>query len=185
MTIESAAQQIPTGTWTIDTAHSEVAFSVRHMMVSRVKGRFEKFTATLTVPEDRSQSTLTATIDAGSINTDQEQRDEHIRSADFFDVANHPEFHFEATEIRPRGEDFSVLGNLTIKGNTRPVELAAEFNGVTQDPWGNDRAGFHATTEISRKDFGVDIEMPMDGGGVVVGDRIRIEIDVEFTRDQD
>lgn len=184
MAIESTAQQLPTGTWNIDAAHSEISFSVRHMMVSRVKGRFETFDATLTVAEDRAQSSLTATIDARSINTNQQQRDEHIRSADFFDAPNHPEFRIETTGLRPKGESFLLVGNLTIKGNTRPVELGVEFNGVTKDPWGNDRAGFHATTEISRTEFGVDIEMPMDGGGVVVGDRITIEIDAEFTRQE-
>ncbi|MEY9213017.1 YceI family protein [Thermobifida halotolerans] len=177
-------QQLPAGTWSIDAAHSEVGFSVRHMMVSKVRGRFEKFDATLTVPEDPFQSSVTATIDAGSINTNQAQRDEHIRSADFFDVANHPEFTFVSTGLRQKDEDFVLVGDLTIKGNTRPVELALEFNGSTVDPYGLTRAGFHAETEISRKEFGVDIHMPMEGGGVVVGDRVRIEIDAEFTLQQ-
>ncbi|GAA3733774.1 polyisoprenoid-binding protein YceI [Spinactinospora alkalitolerans] len=175
-------QQILPGTWQIDAAHSEVGFSVRHMMVSRVRGRFEKFDATLTVPEDPAQSSVRATIDASSINTNQEQRDEHVRSADFFDAADHPEFTFVSTGIRQDGEDLVVTGDLTIKGNTRPVELAMEFNGATVDPYGMQRAGFHAETEISRKAFGVDIETPMESGGVVVGDKIKIEIDAEFTR---
>ncbi|AAZ55124.1 YceI family protein [Thermobifida fusca] len=178
-------QQLPAGTWTIDAAHSEVGFSVRHMMVSRVRGRFEKFDATLTVPEDPLQSSVVATIDASSINTNNAQRDEHVRSADFLDVANHPEFTFTSTGLRQEGENFVLTGDLTIKGNTRPVELALEFNGSTTDPYGLKRAGFHASTEISRKEFGVDLHMPMDGGGVVVGDKITIEIDAEFTLKQD
>lgn len=178
-------QQLPAGTWTIDVAHSEVGFSVRHMMVSRVRGRFEKFDATLTVPEDPLQSSVVATIDASSINTNNAQRDEHVRSADFLDVANHPEFTFTSTGLRQEGENFVLTGDLTIKGNTRPVELALEFNGSTTDPYGLKRAGFHASTEISRKEFGVDLHMPMDGGGVVVGDKITIEIDAEFTLKQD
>ncbi|MFC7330273.1 YceI family protein [Marinactinospora rubrisoli] len=178
-------QTLLPGTWKIDPTHTEVGFSVRHMMISKVRGRFEKFDATVTVAEDPAQSSVTATIDAGSINTNQEQRDEHIRSADFFDVANHPEFTFVSTGLAQKGEDIVLSGDLTIKGNTRPVELALEFHGVTKDPWGQDRAGFSATTEISRKEFGVDIEMPMDGGGVVVGDKISITIDAEFTRQAD
>ncbi|TDQ52577.1 YceI family protein [Actinorugispora endophytica] len=179
-----AEQKLLPGTWTIDAAHSEVGFSVRHMMVSKVRGRFEKFDATLTVAEDPFQSSVTATIDATSINTNQPQRDEHIRSADFFHVETYPEFAFVSTGAARKGDDFVLTGDLTIKGNTRPVELALEFNGSTIDPYGMNRAGFHAETEISRKEFGVDIEMPMDGGGVVVGDKIKIEIDAEFTLQQ-
>jgi polyisoprenoid-binding protein YceI len=177
-----AAQELKPGTWTIDPTHSVIGFSVRHMMVSKVRGRFEKFEATLTVPEDPARSSVEATIDAGSINTDNGDRDNHIRSADFFDVDQNPQFTFRSTGIEARGEDFVLKGELGIKGRTNPVELALEFNGSTLDPYGLDRAGFAASTQISRKEFGVDIEMPMDGGGVVVGDKITIEIDAEFIR---
>ncbi|MGW5875819.1 YceI family protein [Nocardiopsis terrae] len=177
-----AVQELKPGTWKIDAAHSVVGFSVRHMMVSKVRGRFERFDATLIVPEDPTKASVEATIDAGSINTDNGDRDNHIRSADFFETDSHPEFTFRSTGLEAKGEDFVLKGDLTIKKNTRPVELALEFNGSTVDPYGLDRAGFSATTTISRKEFGVDIEMPMDGGGVVVGDRINIEIDAEFTR---
>lgn len=176
------AQELKPGTWNIDAAHSIVGFSVRHMMVSKVRGRFEGFDATLTVPEDPTQASLEATIDSGSINTDNSDRDAHIRSSDFFSVEDHPQFTFRSTGIEAKGEDFVLKGDLTIKGHTHPIELALEFNGSTVDPYGLDRAGFAATTQISRKEFGVDIEMPMDGGGVVVGDRITIQIDAEFTR---
>ncbi|MEU3307248.1 YceI family protein [Nocardiopsis sp. NPDC006832] len=177
-----AAQELKPGTWKIDTAHSIVGFSVRHMMVSKVRGRFEKFDATLTVPEDTTKASVEATIDSASINTDNTDRDAHIRSADFFSVEENPEFKFRSTGIEAKGEDFVLKGELTIKGNTHPIELDLEFNGSTLDPYGLDRAGFSASTTISRKKFGVDIEMPMDGGGVVVGDKITIEIDAEFTR---
>lgn len=177
-----AAQELKPGTWKIDTAHSIVGFSVRHMMVSKVRGRFEKFDATLTVPEDPTKASVEATIDTGSINTDNKDRDAHIRSADFFETEANPEFTFRSTGIEAKGEDFVLKGELTIKKNTHPIELALEFNGSTVDPYGLDRAGFAASTTISRKKFGVDIEMPMDGGGVVVGDKITIEIDAEFTR---
>ncbi|WP_433697839.1 YceI family protein [Nocardiopsis sp. CA-288880] len=177
-----AAQELKPGTWTIDPTHSVIGFSVRHMMVSKVRGRFEKFEATLTVPEDPARSSVEATIDAGSINTDNGDRDNHIRSADFFDVDQNPQFTFRSTGIEAKGEDFVLKGELGIKGRTNPVELTLEFNGSTLDPYGLDRAGFAASTQISRKEFGVDIEMPMDGGGVVVGDKITIEIDAEFIR---
>ena len=176
-----AAQELKPGTWTIDPTHSVIGFSVRHMMVSKVRGRFEKFEATLTVPEDATLASVEATIDAGSINTDNGDRDNHIRSADFFHVEEHPQFAFRSTGIEAKGEDFALKGELTIKGKTNPVELTLEFNGSTLDPYGLTRAGFTASTQISRKDFGVDIEMPMDGGGVVVGDKITIDIDAEFT----
>ncbi|GHD15204.1 YceI family protein [Nocardiopsis kunsanensis] len=176
------AQELKPGTWNIDATHSIVGFSVRHMMVSKVRGRFEKFDATLTVPEDPTRSSIEATIDSGSINTDNSDRDTHIRSADFFSVEEYPQFTFRSTGLEAKGEDFVLKGDLTIKGNTHPIELALEFNGATVDPYGLDRAGFAATTQISRKEFGVDIETPMDSGGVVVGDRITIQIDAEFTR---
>ncbi|WP_116245137.1 YceI family protein [Nocardiopsis sp. FIRDI 009] len=177
-----AVQELKAGTWTIDPTHSVVGFSVRHMMVSKVRGRFEKFDATLTVPEDPTRSSVVATIDAASINTDNADRDNHVRSADFFHVDTYPEFSFRSTGLEAKGEEFVLKGDLTIKGVTHPVELALEFNGSTLDPYGLERAGFSATTTISRKRFGVDIELPMDGGGVVVGDKIAIEIDAEFTR---
>ncbi|QVQ53155.1 YceI family protein [Spiractinospora alimapuensis] len=176
--------QIKPGTWTIDPDHTEIAFTVRHMMVSKVRGRFDKFSSTMRIDEDPAKSSVEATIDASSIDTGQEDRDNHIRSADFFEVDKHPSFLFKSTGIRPAGDDFVLTGDLTIKGNTRPVELKLEFNGTTVDPYGNDRAGFHAETEIERSEFGVDIKMPMDGGGVVVGERIKIEIDAEYTRQQ-
>ena len=176
------AQELKPGTWNIDATHSIVGFSVRHMMVSKVRGRFEKFDATLTVPEDPTQASIEATIDSGSINTDNSDRDAHIRSSDFFSVEDHPQFTFRSTGLEAKGEDFVLKGDLSIKGNTHPIELALEFNGATVDPYGLDRAGFAATTQISRKEFGVDIETPMDSGGVVVGDRITIQIDAEFTR---
>ncbi|GAA1116966.1 YceI family protein [Nocardiopsis composta] len=172
------------GTWRIDRVHSQVGFNVRHMMVSRVRGRFDVFDAVLTVPEDPMAAQVRATIDASSINTHNQQRDDHMRSADFFEVAEYPEWTFVSTGVRTSGEDFLLTGDLTIKGATRPVELKLEFNGARQDTYGLQRAGFHAEGQINRKDFGVDIEMPMDGGGVVVGDRINIEIDAEFTLDQ-
>jgi polyisoprenoid-binding protein YceI len=171
--------EIPTGTWTIDPSHSEVGFTVRHLMVSKVRGNFETFEGTIHIAEDPLESTVTAEVDLSSINTRDPQSDAHLRSADFFETDRFPKLTFTSTSVEPAGGDFKVTGDLTIKGTTRPVVLDLEFNGVHPDPWGGTRAGFSATTEISRKDFGVDFEIPMDGGGVVVGDRIKIGLEVE------
>jgi len=167
------------GTWTIDPAHSDVSFSVRHMMVSKVRGRFGSFSGTIVTAADPLASTVTAGIDATSIDTNQEQRDAHIKSADFFEVEKYPTITFASTSIEPAGDDYLVRGDLTIKGNTKNVPLKLELNGFGPDPFGGTRAGFTATTEISRKEFGVDIDMPMDGGGVVVGDKIAITLEIE------
>jgi polyisoprenoid-binding protein YceI len=178
----TAAIQIPSyiaGTWDIDPVHSDVSFSVRHMMVSKVRGRFGSISGEITTAEDVTKSTVTATIDATSIDTNNEQRDNHIRSADFFDVENHPTWTFTSTAVRVDDGDFFLDGELTIKGVTRPVTLALEVSGFGPDAYGGTRAGFSATNTISRSDFGVDISMPLDGGGVVVGDKVTINLEVE------
>jgi polyisoprenoid-binding protein YceI len=178
----TTAVQIPgyvVGTWDIDASHSTVGFSVRHMMVSKVRGYFREFTGEIVTAQDPAQSSVTATIDLSSIDTRQEQRDAHIRSADFFDVENHPQMTFRSTAVQTDGADWTVEGDLTIKGRTRPVVLELELNGFGPDAYGGTRAGFSARTEISRSDFGVDIQMPMDGGGVVVGDKISVELEIE------
>jgi polyisoprenoid-binding protein YceI len=174
--------QIPgyvVGTWDIDATHSTVGFSVRHMMVSKVRGYFREFAGTIVTAQDPAQSTVTATVNMDSIDTRQEQRDAHIRSADFFDVGNHTEMTFRSTGVRTDGADWTVEGDLTIKGITKPVTLDLELNGFGPDAYGGTRAGFTAKTEISRKEYGVDIAMPMDGGGVVVGDKITVELEIE------
>jgi polyisoprenoid-binding protein YceI len=178
----TTAVQIPgyvVGTWDIDASHSTVGFSVRHMMVSKVRGYFREFSGEIVTAGDPTQSSVSATIDLSSIDTRQEQRDAHIRSADFFDVDNHPQMTFRSTGVRTDGADWLVDGELTIKGNTRPVILALELNGFGPDAYGGTRAGFSAKTEINRNEFGVDIKMPMDGGGVVVGDKISVELEIE------
>jgi polyisoprenoid-binding protein YceI len=178
----SLATQIPgyvVGTWDIDATHSTVGFSVRHMMVSKVRGYFREFAGELITAEDPAQSGVTATIDLASIDTRQDQRDAHIRSADFFDVENHPQMTFRSTAVRTDGADWLVEGELSLKGNTRPVTLTLELNGFGPDAFGGYRAGFSARTEINRNDFGVDIKMPMDGGGVVVGDKVTVELEIE------
>jgi len=182
MTSSTTAVQIPgyvVGTWDIDASHSTVGFSVRHMMVSKVRGYFRDFSGEIVTAEDPTQSTVTASVDLGSIDTRQEQRDAHVRSADFFDVENHPQMTFRSTAVRTDGADWTVEGELTLKGQTKPVVLNLELNGFGPDAYGGYRAGFSAKTEINRNDFGVDIKMPMDGGGVVVGDKVSVELEIE------
>ena len=178
----SSTIQIPgyvLGTWDIDPVHSTVGFSVRHMMVSKVRGYFRQFSGEIVTAADPAQSTVTATVDMDSIDTRQEQRDAHIKSADFFDVGNHTSMTFRSTLVEPHGDDWKVTGDLTIKGTALPVVLHLELNGFGPDAYGGTRAGFSAKTEISRKAYGVDIDMPMDGGGVVVGDKITVELEIE------
>jgi len=183
----TTAPSIPgylTGTWQIDQAHSDISFSVRHMMVSKVKGRFGAFSGTIVTADNPLESSVTAEIDATSIDTNQQQRDDHVRSADFFEVEKYPTITFRSSSLEPAGDDYLVHGELTIKGNTRNVDLKLELNGFGPDAYGGTRAGFTATTEISRKEFGVDISLPMDGGGVVVGDKIAITLEIEAVLDQ-
>lgn len=178
----TAATTIPgyvVGTWDIDAAHSDVSFSVRHMMVSKVRGRFTGVSGELVTAEKFEDSSVTATVDATSLTTGQEQRDGHIRSADFFDVEKYPEWAFRSTGLTAKGEDFVLAGDLTIKGVTRPVEFDLELGGFGPDAYGGTRAGFTATTTVKRSEFGVDIELPMDGGGVVVGDKISVLLEIE------
>jgi polyisoprenoid-binding protein YceI len=178
----STTVQIPgyvAGTWDIDASHSTVGFSVRHMMVSKVRGYFRDFSGEIVTAEEPTQSSVTARINMDSIDTRQEQRDAHIRSADFFDVGNHTEMTFRSTAVATDGADWTIAGDLTIKGITKPVTLQLELNGFGPDAYGGTRAGFSAKTEISRKEYGVDIDMPMDGGGVVVGDKITVELEIE------
>ncbi len=174
-----SAPQIPAGTWNIDPSHSEVGFTVRHLMVAKVRGTFEKFSGSLTIGQDPLDSSAQVEVDLSSVNTRDEGRDGHLRSADFFDVEKNGAMTFKSTSVKSKGDDYVVLGDLSINGVTRPVELDLEFNGVHPDPWGGTRAGFSAETEISRKEFGVDFEVPMDGPGVVVGDKVKVHLEVE------
>ncbi len=177
-----AQTQIPgyiAGTWDIDPVHSEVSFSVRHMMVSKVRGRFTGFTGEITTADDVTASSVRAEIDATSIDTSNAQRDGHVRSADFFDVENHPTWTFTSTATRADGDDLVVDGDLTIKGVTRPVALTLEVGGFGPDASGGTRVGFSGATTINRSDFGVDIALPMDGGGVVVSEKVQISMEIE------
>ncbi len=179
----SPTAQLPAGTWQIDPVHSEVSFSVRHLMVSKVRGTFSRFSGSIHVGDNPLDSSVEATIDMDSIDTRDATRDAHLRSADFFEVERYPTMTYRSTGIRAEGDGYVIDGELTLHGVSRPVELAVEFNGVSSDPWGGTRAGFSATTEINRRDFGVDISMPLDGGGVVVGDKVKVHLEIEAILD--
>jgi polyisoprenoid-binding protein YceI len=167
------------GTWSIDPVHSEVGFSVRHMMVSKVRGRFTTFSGEIVTAENPLDSSVTAEIDMSSIVTGNEQRDAHIRSADFFDVEKHPAMTYRSTGVRADGDGFVVDGQLTLHGVTRDVPLALELNGFGPDAFGGTRAGFTATTEINRSDFGINWSAAIEGGGAVVGDKVTIQLEIE------
>ncbi len=173
------------GTWSVDSVHSEVSFVVRHMMVSKVRGRFDTFSGTIVTADDPLQSSAEATIDLQSINTANSQRDDHIRSADFFDVEHHPNMTFRTTGIRAGGDGPEVDGELTIRGVTRPLVLALEVNGFGPDAYGGTRAGFSASGEINRNDFGVSYNGPIPGGGTVIGDKVSLTIEIEAVLQQE
>jgi polyisoprenoid-binding protein YceI len=180
--MSTTAVEIPgyvAGAFTIDPGHSDVAFTVRHMMVSKVRGHFTRFQGQLVLAPDPLDSSVTATVELASIDTNNPQRDSDLRSANFFEIDQYPTMTYRSTGIRHSEDGFDVDGELTLHGVTRPVTLALDINGFTRDPYGNTRAGFSATTEINRNDFGIAFNIPMDGGGVVIGDRIQIFIEVE------
>lgn len=174
----SAFSGLSAGTWTIDPIHSHVAFSVRHLMVSKVRGSFGTFSGTIEVPADGTP-TATAEIAVDSFTTGNDQRDGHIRSADFLEVEKYPTMTFASTGLRTSGSDFILDGELTLHGVTKSVELAVEFNGVNPGMGNGPVAGFEATTVLNRRDFGIDITMPLEGGGVVVGDKITVTLEIE------
>jgi polyisoprenoid-binding protein YceI len=175
------------GTWNVDPVHSEVSFSVRHMMVSKVRGRFDKFSGTFTTAADPLQSSVTASVDLDSINTGTADRDNHIRSADFFDIANHPVMTFQSTGVRTAGDEYLLDGDLSIRGTTRPVTFKLELNGFGPDAYGGIRGGFSATGEINRMDFGVSYNGPIPGAGntaVVIGEKVTITLEIEGVLDK-
>ncbi len=182
MTASSTATTIPgyvAGTWTIDPVHSEIGFSVRHVMVSKVRGRFTNFSGQIVTAEDPFKSSATAEIDLKSISTGSDQRDEHIRSADFFEVETYPTMTYRSTSARFEDGNYVLDGDLTLKGVTRRVPLILELNGFGPDPFGGTRAGFTGTGELNRRDFNVNFNAPMQNGGVVVADKITLHLEIE------
>lgn len=170
----------PVGTYVIDQVHSDLSFVARHLMVTKVRGHFRKFSGTIEVAERPEDSKVTATIDAASVDTNEPNRDKHITTADFLDVEHHPTITFESTELIPTGgNEFDLKGDLTIRGITKPVTLKAEFNGVTEHPQMGTRIGLSATTEIAREDWGVSFNAALETGGFMVSKTIRLELEVQ------
>lgn len=173
---------IPAGTYQIDASHSELGFTVRHTGIAKVRGRFTGVEGTFTVAEPFSDSRVDVTIDAASVSTGNEQRDAHLTSPDFWDAATKPTWSFVSTGVQGEGEEFTLLGDLTINGVTRPVELAVEYNGAANGPDGVLRTGFSATGEISRKDFGLTWNVALEGGGLLVGDNVKLGLEIEAVK---
>jgi polyisoprenoid-binding protein YceI len=172
-------------TYNADPAHSHIDFAVRHLMISKVRGAFERYTAQLEIPDGAHVPTsVQAEIETASIDTRVADRDNHLRSADFFDADAHPKLTFQSTSISGPESGFTIDGNLTIRGTTRPVSLKAEYEGGGKDPWGNDRVAFSASTKISRKEFGLTWNQALETGGVAVGDEIEISLQIEAVKAQ-
>jgi polyisoprenoid-binding protein YceI len=171
-----------TGTWAIDASHSSVNFKVRHLGLAKTRGRFTGVEGTVEVGERPEDTTVAVTIDAASVETHDTTRDEHLRSADFFDVANHPNLTFRSTGVRGAGSDWVLDGELTIVGITKPVSLAVDYEGVGGDPWGGTRAGFTARGEVNREDWGLTWNAALETGGFLVGKTIALELEVELIR---
>lgn len=175
---------IPTGTYDIDAAHSELGFTVRHTGIAKVRGRLTGVTGTIVVAEPFASSTVTVEIDAASVSTGSEQRDGHLTSPDFWDAASNPTWTFASTSVEGEGEEFTLNGDLTINGITKPVALAVEYNGSQVGMTGALALGFSATTEISRKDFDLTWNVALEGGGLLVGDNVKIAIEIEALQQQ-
>jgi polyisoprenoid-binding protein YceI len=170
----------PAGTWALDTTHTEAAFTARHLMVTTVRGRFAVSGGAVTIAENPLESSVEATLDVASVHSGDAGRDQHLLSADFFDVENYPTITFRSTKVTAAGDgEYKLTGELTIKDVTRPVTLELEYLGTIDSPFGDTRAGFSASAEISRKDWGLDFNMALEAGGVVVSDKIKINIDAE------
>ncbi len=182
MTSTIPTTELGTARWTIDPAHSEVGFTVRHLM-SKVRGQFATFTGTIDTDGSPVASAVSVTIESGSITTNNAQRDAHLRSADFFDPAKGGELHFASTQIREAEDGYVITGELTINGVTKTVDLAAEFLGVDVDAYGATRLGAEASTSIDRRDYGVTFNIPLDGGKVLIGNKVDITLAIEAVRD--
>ncbi|GMA58385.1 polyisoprenoid-binding protein YceI [Alicyclobacillus sacchari] len=171
-------------TWNVDTSHSHVGFSVKHMMFTTVRGSFKQFSATVVAdPEDLTNAEIDFSIETASVNTGDENRDNHLRSGDFFDVENHPQITFHATSTtKTSGNAYDMTGDLTIRGVTKPVTFHVTYEGTGKNPWGAEVAGFSATTTINRKDFGLTWNAALETGGVLVSDQVKIELDIQASK---
>ncbi|RHA44341.1 YceI family protein [Cellulomonas rhizosphaerae] len=178
MTTTTTPTELTAGTWALDTSHTEAAFSVRHAGISKVRGSVAVTGGTLVVGDDLAASSVSVTLDPSTVTTGDANRDGHLKTGDFFDVEKFGEWTFVSTSVHHDGSDYVVVGDLTIHGVTKSVELATEFNGTAVDPFGNVRAGFEATTTISRKEFGLTYNAALEAGGVLISDKVVISLDV-------
>ena len=170
--------------WVIDPTHSEIGFKIRHLMITNVSGKFDQFEAEVqTENEDFATAKIQATIKTASVNTSNLQRDEHLRNSDFFEVENHPDILFTSSKVeRIDNENFILYGDLTLKGITKPVKLKVEYNGITKDPWGGQRAGFVVTGKVNRSEFGLAFNAALETGGVVLGDEVKIHSEIQLVK---
>jgi polyisoprenoid-binding protein YceI len=179
MTDIATHPQYIAGTWKLDPAHSEVTFSVKHLAISKVRGSFETFDVTIVTGEDPTNLKVDATIDVASVNTNQKDRDNHLRTSDFFLVEEYPTMTFSSTSATVDGDDFTIVGDLTLRGVTKPVTLTGEFGGIVTDGYGQTKAGATASTKINRKDFGVNWNAALEGGGFTLGDDVTINVELQ------
>ena len=177
--MSTATTAVPTGTWNVDPSHSRVEFSVKHLGIATVRGAFREFSGTLEIGDDITSAKAYGTVSVASVDTNEPQRDEHLRSADFFDAEHYPELTFASTEIRPVDEDvFEIVGDVTIRGTTREVILTAELQGTEQDPYGNERVGLEITGQLKRGDYGMTFNQALGSGNVLVGEKVKLRLDV-------
>jgi polyisoprenoid-binding protein YceI len=174
--------QLTPGTWNVDPTHTTISFVARHMMLSKVRGTFSDFTAEVVIAEDPLASSLRAEVQMASIDTGNEDRDNHLRTNDFFDIENHPTMVLQSAGFGGSGGEYTMHADLTIRGVTKHVDFELEFAGIGQDPWGNSRAGFSATATINRKEFGIEWNTALETGGVLVDDKIQIEIETQIIK---
>lgn len=175
----SAITDLTPGVWNVDSSHSTIGFVARHLMVSKVRGRFATFSGTLTVADDPFQSKVEASVDIASITTGDDSRDGHLKSADFFDLEKNPTMTLVSTGIEKDGSDYVLHTDLMINGITKPVDFELEFDGVSGDPWGGTRAGFSAEADVNRKDWGLEWNVALETGGVLVGEKVKIQMEIE------
>lgn len=184
MTTATTNPTVETGTWTLDPNHTRIEFVAKHLMVTKVRGGFGAYDANVEIADDLTDSSIEVNIDAASITTGASDRDGHLRSADFFDVENHPKLTFKSTEITGADDTWRITGDLTILDVTRPITLDATFEGVATDPWGNDHVGFSASAKLVREDWGLTWNAALEGGGWLVSKDVDIEIEGQLIRPQ-
>lgn len=177
-----ALETLSPGVWNVDTSHSTIGFTARHLMITKVRGRFASFAGTVTVAEDPLASSVEATVDVASVSTGDEGRDGHLLSPDFFDAAQYPTWSLRSTRLETKGNRHALYADLTIKGIAKPVVFDLEFDGVSPDPWGGTRASFSASTEVNRKDWGLEWNVALETGGVLVSEKVKIELEIQLVR---